>query len=259
MILKMENFIIYEQPLSEIFRVSLRLEYLFSMIDHYLPDSSYVGTRNLITIIINVLQLLDRPDLKAKLAKELSHQTAHLMRLENLPQADQGKLHEVIQQLEEFSRGFIDSSGKIGQNLRDIGLLSNLRLHLLTPGGGLSFDIPIYQHWLNQSEAVRREAIDSWLNEFQQIRSAISLLLRLVRESTPLQTKPATHGFYQELLDPQKNIRIIRVSIDRGIDAYPEISVGRHFVSIRFYNPQIVLRPIPYQDNLEFGLAYCNA
>ncbi|HSW71651.1 MAG TPA: cell division protein ZapD, partial [Gammaproteobacteria bacterium] len=229
----MDDNITYEQPLSEIFRACLRLEYLFEQLDHQLKDSSYMGTRNIISVIINLLQLLDRPDLKTKLAKELSYQTTQLLRLENLPQTDQEKLHEVIAQLEELSRSFIDSSGKIGQNLRDIALLNNLRLHLMTPGGGLSFDFPIYNYWLSRSESERLETVQAWLNEFHHLRTAIHLLLRLVRESTPLQLKTATHGFYQELLDPQQNIRLIRVSINHQMDAYPEISVGRHFVSIR--------------------------
>lgn len=255
----MDKAITYEQPLSEIFRACLRLEYLFDQLDHQLKDSSFIGTRNVITIIINILQLLDRPDLKAKLAKELSHQMAQLLRLENMPQMDKTKLHEVIQQLEELSRCFIDSSGKIGQSLREIALLNNLRLHLMTPGGGLSFDIPVYNYWLNSPEEERLETVKSWLAEFHHLRTAIHLLLRLVRESTPLQHKNATHGFYQELLDPQQNIRLIRVSLATNMDAYPEISVGRHFVSIRFFEPQIGSRPVPYQYNLSFGLAYCNA
>lgn len=255
----MDKVITYEQPLNEIFRVCLRLEYLFEQLDHELKDSSFIGTRNIIIIIINILQLLDRPDLKTKLAKELSHQTAQLLRLESMPQTDKDKLHEVIHQLEELSRCFIDSSGKIGQSLREIALLNNLRLHLMTPGGGLSFDIPIYNYWLNQPEEERMKTVKSWLGEFQHLRTAIDLLLRLVRESTPFLAKNATHGFYQELLDPQQNIRLIRVSLAHTVDAYPEVSVGRHFVSIRFFVPQISMRPSPFQQNLSFGLAYCNA
>ncbi len=254
----MENVITYEQPLSEIFRVCLRLEHLFELIDHQLPDTSFNGTRNILSIIINILHLLDRPDLKAKLAKELGHQTTQLIRLENMPQTDKEKLREVVKQLEDLTRSFIESSGKIGQNLREVGLLNNLRLHLMTPGGGLNFDIPVYHYWLNQPEEARLESLRSWLMEFQQVRTAINLLLRLVRESTPIQQKTATHGFYQELLDPQQHLRIIRVAIPYDVAAYPEISVGRHFVSIRFYSPEIVLRPTPYQQNINFGLAYCN-
>jgi len=254
----MDKQIVYEQPLNETFRACLRLEHLFAQITHQLNDSSLSGTRNVISLIINVLQLLDRADLKTKLAKELGQQICNLSRLSSAPQADQDKLRSLTHQLEDLSRCFIDSSGKIGQNLRDIELLNNLRLHLMTPGGGLSFDIPVHHYWLNQPDEIRQETLHAWLGEFQHIRTAVELLLHLVRESTAKEEKLATHGFYQELLDPQENIRLIRVFIPKDLIAYPEISVGRHFVSIRFYVPQINNRPAPFQQNISFGVAYCN-
>src|SRR5579864_9452696 len=76
----MSDTIIYEQPLNEIIRVCLRMEQLFQQLDHQLHDSSELGTRNVITFIINLLHLLDRPDLKAKLAKEMNHHLSNLMR-----------------------------------------------------------------------------------------------------------------------------------------------------------------------------------
>jgi cell division protein ZapD len=84
-----ENTIIYEQPLNELIRVCLRLEQLFFQIDHHIKDATESGTRNVVAAIINVLHLLDRPDLKAKLAKELGHHLSNLMRLEHTPQIDQ--------------------------------------------------------------------------------------------------------------------------------------------------------------------------
>jgi cell division protein ZapD len=252
-----ENATIYEQPLNEIIRVCLRLEQLFAQIDHQISDASILGTRNVVTAIINVLQLLDRPDLKTKLAKELTNQAAILMRLENTPQIDKVKLQSILKQLDELSRCFIDSSGKIGQPLREIELLNNLRLHLASPGGGCSFDIPVYYQWLNQSTEKRKETLRSWLTEFNNVKHATSLLLQLTREGSKVQQKKAEQGFHQELLDPQINLRLIRVAIPNTIVAYPEISIGRHFLSIRFFAPNIHERPTQYFHNFDFWLSYC--
>jgi cell division protein ZapD len=139
-----ESAIIYEQPLNELIRVCLRLEQLFKQIDHQIDDITVLGTRNTVTSLINLLQLLDRPDLKTKLAKELSYHASNLARLENTPEIDDVKLHKLLRQLDELSRCFIDSSGKIGQNIREVELLNSLRLHLASPGGGCSFDIPLF-------------------------------------------------------------------------------------------------------------------
>jgi cell division protein ZapD len=256
---RMNETIIYDHPLNEVIRVCLRLEQLFQQIDHQLSDMSILGTRNLINFIINVLHILDRPDLKAKLAKELSILLTSLQRYGNQPDLDAAKFAALTQQLDDLSRALIDSSGKIGQRLRDIELLNNLRMHLASPGGGCSFDIPIFHYWLQQSVDVRKSAIHEWLSDFSQIRNAVALVLELVRNNARIEQKNAVHGFHQELLDPQSNLRMIRIGIAKNIAAYPEISIGRHFFSVRFFSPLIEKRPTQYTENLSFWVAYCNS
>lgn len=254
----MTDIITYEQPLNEIIRVCLRLEQLFQQIDHELNDTSTLGARNTILLIINVLQILDRPDLKTKLAKEISHHLANLSRYSNLTRVDANKLSSLTTQLEELSRSLIDSTGKIGHRLRDIEFLNSLRLHLASPGGGCSFDVPLFHFWLQQTASARHAAIVDWLNDFIQIRTAIALVLDLVRMNSKSEQKTAIHGFHQELLDPQSNLRMICIGLERRTSAFPEISVGRHFLSIRFFFPSIEKRPCQFTDNLPFVLTYCN-
>lgn len=249
--------IIYEQPLNELVRVCLRLEQLFNQIDHHFADSSIQGTRNLVATIIQLLNLLDRPDFKTKLAKELSQQMTFLTRLEKTPEIDHKKLHDLLHQLDELTRILIDSNGKIGQNLREIELFNTLRLHLSSPGGGCSFDIPVYHYWLQQSLQDRHATIASWLEEFSKIRLAVNLTLQIIREGTKIQSKTAEKGFYQELLDPHVNLRLIRVSVPPTVPAYPEISVSRHFVCVRFFSPSIHERPAQYLKTLPFAISYC--
>lgn len=255
----MNDTITYDHPLNEVIRVCLRLEQLFEQVDHQLTDLSIFGTRNLINLIINILHILDRPDLKAKLAKELSIILTNLQRFSHLPEIDAHKFNTLTRQLDEMSRSLIDSSGKIAQRLRDIELLNNLRMHLASPGGGCSFDIPIFHYWLQQPAELRKQTLMDWLSEFSQIRSACALALDLVRNNAKTEEKTAIHGFHQELLDPQSSLRMIRIGIKRTIDAYPEVSIGRHFFSVRFYSPYIKERPTQYTDNLTFTVAYCNA
>lgn len=254
----MNGTIIYEQPLNEIMRVSLRLEQLFQQIDHQLHDHSVLASRNTVMHIINILQLLDRPDLKAKLAKELSQHLSHLKRYNNVPDIDAEKLKELTEQLNLLSHTLIESSGKIGQKLRDLELLNALRLHLASPGGACHFDTPLYHFWLQQSSEKRQETIHHWLKEFDQIKKAVHLALDLIRKNAKIENKTAVHGFHQELLDPQSNLRMIRIGIDEAIKAYPEISIGRHFLSARFFMPDIQKRPSQFNENLSFWMAYCH-
>src|SRR5690606_24015018 len=104
----------------------------------------------------------------------------------------------------------------------------------------------------------RQAIIKDWLNDFAQIKTASALVLDLVRNNAKIEEKTAVHGFYQELLDPQSNLRMIRIGIEHNVPAYPEISIGRHFLGVRFFFPDIQKRPTQYSENLTFSIAYCN-
>ncbi|HEX4044424.1 MAG TPA: cell division protein ZapD [Gammaproteobacteria bacterium] len=254
----MTGSIIYEHPLNEVIRLCLRLEQLFERIDHQLKDTTQLGSRCVIASIIEALQLLDRPDLKAKLARELSYHLTNLSKYRNLPDIDEHKLKQLTHQLDELAHSLIENSKKIGHRLREIELLNVLRLHLNNPGGASSFDVPLYHYWLQQPAAVRQKIILDWLSDFEQIKTATTLALDLIRKHSKMEHKTAIHGFHQELLDPQTNLRMIRISIESTIPVYPEISVGRHFLSIRWFcADDIEKRPEQYIENIGFYLGYC--
>ncbi|OGT61384.1 MAG: hypothetical protein A3F14_00645 [Gammaproteobacteria bacterium RIFCSPHIGHO2_12_FULL_43_28] len=255
----MSATIIYEQPLNETIRACLKLEQLFRQVDHQLANTDpEQATRNLTALIISILNVLDRVDLKIKLAKELSHYQASLKRFGKVPQIDAEKLQSLTKELDTLASGLIDSNGKIGQRLRDIELLNALRLQSVCTGGGNGVDIPLYYYWLQQPHTVRKKTILSWLAEFNRVRAAVTLLLDLIRHAK-FEQKTAVHGFHQELLDPQSNLRMIRIALDLSVQAYPEVSVGRHFMSIRYFSPDIEKRPAQFIETLPFLIAYCNS
>jgi len=258
-LMNVSDLITYEQPLNELTRVCLRIEQLFLESDHLMEDSSPLGTRQMVIVILHLLQILERTDLKAKLAKELSLQAQSLARLEQSEEVDPIKLQRLLDQLSSLSQNFIASNCKIAQNLREIELLNSLKLHLATPGGGGSFDTPLFYYWLQEPASKRQATIQSWLAEFDSIRLASHLLLKLLRkEITRGHPKNAIRGFYQELLDAQSSLRLIRVMLPAGTQAFPEISLSRHFMSIRFLLPDIKMRATQLQHDLSFWLAYCN-
>lgn len=253
------DMVTYEQPLTEIIRVCLRLERLFLESDRHANDTTPAGTHHLVVTILNLLQLLERPDFKSKMARELAHHMQALSRLEKAEGVDQSKLQALLEQLENLSQLFINSSTKIGQILRQTELLNHLRLHLAAPGGGCSFDTPLYYYWLQLPSAERMATLHAWLAEFDNVRLASHLILKLLRTESHLQNRSAVKGFHQELLDAQGNLRLIRVMLPKQTQAFPEISLNRHFMSIRFLTPTIQTRPLQLQEDLSFLLGYCTA
>lgn len=247
----------FEQPVSELIRAGLRLEYLFQQALSNLKDSSIWASRSVVAALVDILNILDRPDLKTKLTKELSRHLAILNRLEHLPNIDKQKLGAILLELESLVDLLHATNGKFGQELRENEFLNPIRQHLATPGGTSGFDTPAYLLWLQQPASERIATLAHWLKGFDSVHAAVSLLLQLTRQSCPPQSKTSVAGFYQTTLDPQAPCQLVRVAIPRELNIYPEISVGRHGISIRFYPLNLDERKPPIKEEFSFQLTTC--
>lgn len=252
--------IIYEQPLNELVRVSLRLEHLFFQLNTCLSATdSDNHTQTVVRLIIDILNILDRPDLKSKFSKEFNRFIAVFSKLQTStsPDISQDKLAETLDQLKYLNSHFLNTPGKIAQLLRDTEFLLNLRQNLMSPGGDSNIDAPCYYYWLNQSADTHQKRIQQWLKTFTEIQTAVALLLNIVRNSSEPRKIIAEKGFYHESLDPQISCQLIRVALPKSAKIYPEISAGRHRMSIRFVIPDLDRRPRQTPEDVKFKLTLC--
>ncbi len=226
--------IIYEQPLNELIRAALRFEYLFKQLDHCLVHLSPQESAEIIlAYIINIIDLFDRPDLKSKLTKEFHRHKITLSRLSTMPGVNQQLLQKLLDELQSLSDYLLSTQGKIAQPLREDPFIINIRQHFAYPGD-CSVDSPLYHYWLNQPAAQLDEQIYGWLDSLAKPRSAIDLLLKIARQSSQLQPVEAEKGFYYKNLDASLPWQMVRVAIEKDRLFYPEISAGKHRVSVRF-------------------------
>jgi len=249
--------ILYEQPLNEHIRACLRLEHLFNHAKNGLRGSTTMESHVTLTAIIDILNVLDRTDLKSRLSKELSRHLNTLGRLEDIPDIDQSKLSSILKDLEDIVDVLHSTTGKIGGELRKNEFLTNIRQHLMTPGGTGSVDTPAYHLWLRQPASERTEDLENWLKTFKTIQTATTLLLNLIRQSCQPQIKTAHDGFYQSAIDPQSSCQLIRVAVPNTLKVYPEISAGRHALCVRFFPLELNVRPAQVEEDIEFKLTNC--
>jgi cell division protein ZapD len=250
-------YIIYEQPLTELVRVSLRLEHLFKQLDIVFKLNAKQATQFIIQIMVDIINMLDRTDLKSKLSKEFERYLTIFSRLHSFPNVSQETLNVTLYELKKFKDHFITTEGKIAQNLRNNEFLRSIRQGLLSPGGDSCIDVPAYHYWLNLSDEIHKKQIKIWLSEFKEIREAISLLLRIIRNSSEAQEHIADSGFYHTALNPQNPCQLIRVALSNTLILYPEISASRHRINIRFVIPSIESRPQQTSENIRFKLTKC--
>ncbi len=250
--------IIYEQPLNELVRVCLRLEHLFLQMDLCLRSERLDDrTQTLVKLIIDILNVLNRPDVKSKLTQEFNRVIAYFAMLEKMPDISHETLQETSNQLNHLLSYFLNTPGKIGQNLRNNEFIAAMRHSLMSPGGDSSFDTPAYHYWLHQPNNIHQEQIHAWLSTFDEVRAAIELLLSIIRHSSEPRNLIAEKGFYHEALDPKASIQLIRVELKTSAKIYPEISAGRHRMSVRFVIPNLEARPKQTPENTNFQLTLC--
>jgi len=255
----MENKnIIYEQPLNEQVRLCLRLEYLFAQVDYYLSKKSEWDIRQIISTLLEILNVTDRPDLKNKLGQTLTQHATVLSQLKNAPNVDKDKVKDILNQINILSDGLRNNIQKPGQILRENEFLNAIQQRLYNSAGTCSFSLPNYHLWLKQDYKIIKAKLLEWLEAFQQIRELTQIILDLTRKHTDFkQDIKAISGFYQANLEANINYQMIRISMPEEKKLFPEISVGRHRLAIHFFNIDINGRTTQTTDDVIFELACC--
>ena len=247
--------VVFEQPLNEQMRLCLRLEHLFQQIEYHLDKDSLWDARTVVNVLFDILNVIDRPDLKNKLGQTLNQYIAVFTQLEENPQVNKQKLRKMVDQLNKAMDVLHAIQGRVGQVLRDNEFLVAIQQRLSTPAGTCCFSTPAYYLWLHLSSKARFKHLLQWCEPFEPLQKIINLLLRLTRDSTELKAKVAKSGFYQANLDPNITYQMVRIQLPLKYEMYPEISVGRHRLTIHFFEINPKGKANQTKKDVEFSLA----
>ncbi len=248
--------IVYEQPLNERMRTLLRLEHLFGQLRYHLAGETLWDNRKAISGIIDVLNLFERADLKTELIKEIERLTGVLSKLREQPHVDDQRLVETLSDLKLLNQAIQAIPGRLGDGLRQQELIASVKQRLAIPGGSCSFDLPVLHYWLSQAEHVRKRQLLQWVTEFKIIDEATTLLLELIRSSAYQEEILAEKGFFQKAFETNAPCQLIQIKLN-GTPVFPEVSGGKHRISIRFLTTDEKNRPLPAQEDVSFALACC--
>lgn len=247
----------YEYPLSERVRTLLRLEDLFDRVEHFQRKNEHYEHHIALLSIFEILDVSGRADLKSDLLQELERQKQALDGLRDNPEVSESALDNVLWQIDQASSKLFQTSGKIGQELRDNDWLMSIRQRANIPGGMCEFDLPSYHYWLQQDPDQHRHDLQLWLAPFLPIRDAIVIVLRLLRESGKTTAHLAYQGVYQQMM-AGRIAQMVRIRLKREYQFVPEISANKYALNIRFTTQEGVQRPKPADTDVEFELTFCN-
>jgi cell division protein ZapD len=249
--------VVFEHPLNERIRTFLRLEHLFDKISYFAPKPDEWSTRAVMESLLDILSITLRADIKTEILKELERHTAVLERLGRQPGVDATTLTRVLEDLETVAEKVYRLGGQIAQSLRENDFLKSIIQRSSIPGGTCSFDLPHYHYWLRLPHPLRQRQIDAWLQDMLPIRDGVALLLSLARSSADPRTATAPAGFFQDTLDSQAPVQMVRVQIDAGLPLFPEVSGHKHRFNIRFMEAAETERPVQTEREVSFLLTCC--
>ena len=257
----MSDIAIFEQPLSERYRLFLRVEQLFVRLDHHIGGDSPWDTHAALQSVLELVQTISRGDAKRELIKELDRQRAALSRFDDRPAVDRGRLSGVLHELQRLIGELHSLPGTLGQELRTNELINQLQQRATTGGYPGVIELPSYQQWLGRPAAERRRMIGHWLEPLEGARHGIERCLQLAREAADWHTVEATSGFHEQTLEAGPPIQLLRVRLDqdaRTRGCFPEISAGRQRFTIRFFEQRDpARRASQISDRIRFELACC--
>src|SRR5690606_7033856 len=116
---------------------------------------------------------------------------------------------------------------RIGQGLRDNKWLASLRGRPAVPGGSSPADIPSYYAWQIKPQETRVQDLREWISPFLPLYSGLALILRMLRDSSDIESLEARQGAYQEMLTG-KTYQLLRAWINADLGVFPEMSANKY-------------------------------
>jgi cell division protein ZapD len=249
--------ITYEYPLNERIRTLLRLEDLYERVFHFLSQTDPHGHHACLTGMFEIVEVASRADLKSDLLQELDRQRTFLEALRSNPAISEEKLDGVLHEIESAFANLHATSGKTGQSLRENEWLMAIKQRVGIPGGTSEFDLPSYHHWLHHQADRRRADLEAWLKPLLPIHAALSIVLRVLRESGRTVSLMAFQGVYQQT-PAEKPAQMLRLVLADDLACVPEISANKYALNVRFLLPEGVQKSRVYEHDVPFDLSFCN-
>jgi cell division protein ZapD len=248
----------YDYPFNERIRTLLRIEDLFLKVLHHIDSDSEFSHHCALISMFQILDVIDRAELKADLLQELDRQRLIMNSLRGHPTIAEALLNEVIEEIETTTAALRSNASKLGQSLRDNEWLMSIKQRAALPGGLCEFDVPSYHFWLRQDAGRRSRDLQDWLQPLRSIHSAIRIILHILRGSGARTQLVANGGVYQQMLGGAKPAQMVRIEVADDLNCFPEVSANKYAINVRFNSLECSQRPRSCDFDVPFALTLCN-
>lgn len=248
----------YDYPFNERVRTLLRIEDLFLKVMHHIDGDSEFNHHCALISLFQILDVIDRAELKADLLQELDRQKLVMNSLRGHPTISVTLLNEVIEEIETTALALRSNASKLGQTLRENEWLMSIKQRAAIPGGVCEFDMPSYHFWLGLGADRRNQDLHNWLQPLKSIHSAVRIILHILRGSGARTQLVAGGGVFQQMLGGAKPAQMVRIEVADDLNCFPEVSANKYAINIRFNSLESNQRPRSCDFDVPFALTLCN-
>ncbi|MDR0247388.1 MAG: cell division protein ZapD [Burkholderiales bacterium] len=248
----------YEHPLNERVRTLMRLDDLFARVYFFATQENFLDHHAALLALFEIIEVAARADLKSDLLQELERQKLVLSGLRHHQSIDQELLDNLLDDIDRVIAKIFAFTGKVGMHLRENEWLMAIKQRASLPGGICGFDLPAFHFWRHQPPVRRQNDLQQWLAPLEPIRNGISIILRILRESSHTTTCTAQHGVFQMMQANTKAVQLLRLTIADGVACVPEISANKYALNIRFLTAEEMTRGGVCDYDITFDLTLCS-
>ena len=248
----------YEFPFNERIRTLLRLEDVFSRILLNVEAGHQHNHHSALISLLQMLDIVDRADLKTDLVQELDRQRLAMQNLRGNPIIAEAVLDKILKEIGSCSTTLRSDSAKLGQHLRENEWLMSIKQRTSILGGVCQFDLPSYHHWLDLDQARRKADFDVWLTQLIPMYDAINTILRILRGSGDSSKHHVDNGFFQQMLGGAKPAQMLRIEMSDDSPCFPEVSANKYAINVRFFALDFAQKPKQCEHIIDFSMTLCN-
>jgi cell division protein ZapD len=225
--------VLYEHPLNERIRNYLKLEQLFSQATSCIDSDICLSHQVFFNALFAIFDTLERSDVRGDLIKDLEKLEQSLVVWSKAPDIDTSALEDNLSETVKLV-GRLKVNTPTWWQLKEDKLLVSLKQRFAIQGGSSTFDLPQLQFWLHQDASETSADVKHWLELLDDIKSALALVLKFVRQRAHFEAIETDSGFYQ---DNGEGLLLLRIKLANNAEYYPTVSGNKFRYSIRFMLP----------------------
>jgi cell division protein ZapD len=230
-------------------KIALRLECLYQTISQAYEETHPVIHHYALKNIIEIIQLIEKPELKSRFLKELMR-IEHALNKSTLTLTSElhDSLHNQIHQISHIV-------GPFGDGIHQDPFLQTFRLTLPSSNQDGETYSPQLLFWLESKPATRQRDLALWLTNLHSLYLTVVLYLKLLRSTAEFKTVAMLNGFYQRSLPPKTSCHLILLRIEKSFGIVPRMQLGHHGFNLRLCEAT-TMREMK-DTNARFDLAIC--